>query len=317
MDYIKIYSDFLKKRLNPSKKLKVIFDCSNGTTGLVLKKIFSNYQLLITNYLNSKPDGNSPAHGPDPSKKSAISNLQLAIKKNKADLGVIFDADGDRVFFIDNLGRFIDPDVITRLLIWHLESKEIVIDVRTGWLITKLKMKNEKLKIFESKAGHYFIKKLMQKINADFGAEKAGHYYFRKSDANLRISSESTNKSELYYDDGILAAIEVINAVSKLPYSMADFNDLLRQCYRSGEININMNDELGIRNYKNMFEQIENRYKSTTTKISYLDGLTIEADDWWFNLRPSNTEPVMRLNIEAENQKTLEDLTKEIINLIK
>lgn len=304
MNYIKIYADFLKKRLYLDKKLKIVFDCSNGTTGLVLKKLFSNYQLLITNYLNDVPDGNFPAHGPNPLAPNALNQIQQEIKKQKADLGIIFDADGDRVFFIDNAGRFIDSDVIVRLLIWHLNPERIVIDVRTGWLVKKSITKD--LRLTTSKAGHYFIKKLMQEIKADFGAEKSGHYYF----------PIKNKKNISHIDSGILTAIEVINAISKLPYSITDFNDLLPQYYRSGEINIKINNELEIRNYEDLLKKIEESFRNSTSKTSYLDGLTIESEDWWFNLRPSNTEPVIRLNIEAINQNIIEDLKKEIINAL-
>src|SRR3989338_4263166 len=191
-EFINIYSDFLKKNLNPQKKLKVIFDCSNGTAGPILKQLTINNEQLTTYFINDKPDGNFPAHGQNPLKSGALKQLQNKVKKYKADFGIIFDADGDRVFFIDNLGRFINPDAIARLLIWNLKPKKIIIDIRTGWLVKNLKSQSApsasaswrmgrrrtNLKIIESKVGHYFIKKLMRKIDADFSAEYSGHYYF-------------------------------------------------------------------------------------------------------------------------------------------
>ena len=307
MNYIKIYADFLNKKLNPQKKLKVIFDCSNGTAELVLKQLTTNDKQLTTHFINDKIDGNFPSHGPNPSAIGALEQLQKTVLKEKADLGAIFDADGDRVFFIDNLGRFIDPDTITRLLIWHFNPKKVVIDVRTGWLVKRLITKD--LKLTTSKAGHYFIKKLMQEFNADFGAEKSGHYYFPiKNEKNIS-----------YIDSGIITAIEVINAISKLPYSLADFNDLLPQYCRSGEINIKMNNESGIRNYESLLKKIENKFKNQAVKVSYLDGLTIESapptGGWWFNLRPSNTEPVLRLNIEAKKKEIVDNLIKKIYSI--
>jgi len=322
MNYIKIYSNFLKKFLNSRKPLKVIFDCSNGTTGLVLKKIFSKYKLLTTYYLNDNPDGNFPAHGPNPSAKNAINQIKKEVLRQKADLGAIFDADGDRIFFVDNLGHLIDPDVIARLLIWRLNPKKVVIDVRAGWLIKNLKSqisqpKEENLKIIESKIGHYFIKKLMRKINADFGAERSGHYYF-----------PAQNGKKFYFDSGILAAIEIINAISELPYSLADFNDLLPQYYRSEEINIKSQIS-NLKSQKLLFKKIENYFKLQTTNYkllttNHLDGLTMEFNPsagsgqaWWFNLRPSNTESLLRLNIEAINKKIFNSSLKKIISLIK
>src|SRR3989344_4431191 len=319
-EFINIYSDFLKKNLNPQKKLKVIFDCSNGTAGPILKQLTINNEQLTTYFINDKPDGNFPAHGPNPLKSGALKQLQNKVKKYKADLGIIFDADGDRVFFIDNLGRFINPDAIAKLLIWNLKPKKIIIDIRTGWLIKKIKNQKSKIKIIKSRVGHYFIKKLMRKIDADFSAEYSGHYYF---------------KNFFFVDSGILAAIEIINAISKLPYSMADFMDLLPQYYRSPEINFK------IKNPEQFIKKIEEKFKIQDSgfkiRVSRLDGLTMEFEEWpasrlglrshfgkggslgeglWFNLRSSNPEPLLRLNVETENKKLLDKEIKKLYSLI-
>jgi phosphomannomutase len=319
--FIKIYADFLSRYSQLYQPLKAVFDCSNGTTGMIINRIFQNNRklknLLTYKLINQNPDGNFPAHGPDPLKRFAIRDLRSAVIKRKADLGVIFDADGDRVFFIDNRGRLVDPDAIGRLLIWQINPKKVVIDVRAGWLIRKLITHNSKLTT--SKVGYFFIKKLMRKIKADLGIERSGHYYFRISDPNLRIASESTNKSELYYDDGILAAIHVINAVSRLPYTLADFTDLLPKHYRSGEISIRY-PVSGIRNQE-FFKKIERKlishFSFLISRVSHLDGLTIETRHFWFNLRPSNTEPVIRLNIEAASRETLRKEKKQLTKIIK
>lgn len=303
MDYIKIYSDFLKKFLKPKRKLKVIFDCSNGIAGLIIKELFKTNSLINYKLINYIPDGNFPAHGPNPSKKGAFKDLRSTILKNKADFGAIFDADADRAFFIDNRGRFIDPDIITKLLIWQLNPKKIVIDIRTGWLIKKYQLSIINYQI--SKVGHLYIKKLMRKTGADFGAERSGHYYFKRD--------------ALYFDSGILTAVETINAVSRLPYSLADFNDLLPQYYRSGEINIKHQTDI---KYQNLFKKIEKYLKSQNTKykilnINYLDGLTMEFPEWRFNLRPSNNEQFLRLNIEADNKSVLDNALKNLYYLIR
>lgn len=163
----------------------------------------------------------------------------------------------------------------------------------------------------------------MRQTGANLGVEKSGHYYFKIN-----------GKEIFYYDDGILAAIEVINAVSLLPYSLADFSDLLPRYYRSGEINIKIQSQNSTRRQKikehfadrqiqskGLLGRVETTYKNQATKISRLDGLTMEfnqpADGWWFNLRFSNTEPFARLNIEAENKQTLEKEKKKMLNLIK
>ncbi|MCL5004870.1 MAG: hypothetical protein M1170_02935 [Patescibacteria group bacterium] len=307
-NFIKIYANFLKKRIQPQKKLKVVFDCSNGAVGPTIKKLQITNPKLQIYLINEKPDGNFPGHGPDPWAKGAMEQLQKEVLRQKADLGVIFDADGDRVFFIDNLGCPVEPDIIARLLIWHLKPRKAVYDIRAGWLIKKLKIENLKLKT--SRVGHFYIKKLMRKIGADLGVEKSGHYYF---------AIRNFDKGELYYDSGILAAIEIINAVSKLPYSLANFIDLLPQYYRSGEINIK-SQILNLKSQK-LFKEIERKLKIQNLKfkinVSHLDGLTMEFLDYWFNIRPSNTEPLIRLNMEAEDKKILEKKKKELIKLLK
>ncbi len=299
MDYFRLYSFFLKKFYspNPNKKLKVVFDCSNGTSGIVLEELFlkskiknqkSKFKFIL---INEKPDGNFPAHGPDPLKPGAVKQLQAAVKKNKADLGIIFDADGDRMFCIDDKSRFVEPDAIARLLVWQLKPKKIIIDVSTGWLVKKIKNQKSKIKIIESRVGHFFIKQKMRTENADFGAENSGHYYFKKF---------------FGLDSGILAAIEVINTISKLPYRLSDFVELLPKYYHQ-EINI------GLKQVKpaNLLKTVEQAYQKEAVKISNLDGLIMEFPDWWFNLRFSQTEPLVRLNIEtAEKSKLQEEVSK-------
>ena len=306
MDYFHLYFSFLKKFYspNPDKKLKVVFDCSNGTAGLILEKFTTNHSKLKIYFINDKPDGYFPAHGPNPLKPGAVKQLQAAVEKNKADLGIIFDADADRVFFVDDKSRFIDPDAVARLLIWHLKPKKVIIDVSAGWLV-------KKLKIIESKVGHYFIKQKMRKENADFGAEHSGHYYF---------------KEFFGLDSGILAAIEVINAVSRLPYKLSDFVELLPKYYRQ-EINIRRQTS----NFKcqELLKKIEDYYKLKALpgrqagerykllRISRLDGLTMEFSDWWLNLRFSNTEPLLRLNVEAQSKFKLQEQIFKLKKLLR
>ena len=346
MNHITIYANFLKRFLNPKRKLKVVFDCSNGTTGMILKRL--KIKDLRFKIINNEPDGNFPAHGPNPWAEDAMNQLKKEVLRRKADLGIIFDADGDRVFFVDNLGHVVEPDVIARLLIWQLQPKKVVFDIRAGWLVKKIQ--DLRFKIYESRVGHFYIKKLMRKTGADLGVEKSGHYYFALRLVRQSFSiGESLDKGGLsYFDAGILTAIEIINAVSKLPYSLANFSDLLPQYYRSGEINIKIKNS-NPKSQKFLLKKIEKYFKSKTTNPdarsglrlkhrSYkLDGLTMEfegwpasrslgegglasrslSEGWWFNLRPSNTEPLIRLNIEAESQKILEEKKEELMNFLK
>ncbi len=283
LDYYNLYSKFLRAFIKPNRFLKVVFDSSNGTTGYILRKLFPKAV-----FVNASPDGNFPGHGPNPMAHGAMEDLKKAVRKHRADLGVIFDADGDRVFFVDDQGREAETDAVAYLLMWSLRPKKMIADVRAGYLI-----RNSNL-LF-SRVGHYFIKKLMREKQADFAAEKSGHYYFKKF---------------FYCDSGILAAIEVMNAVSRLPYKFSDFIDLLPQYYRSGEVNFKVSDAPIV------VERILRKYKKEASKISHLDGLTMEFKDYWFNLRPSNTEPLLRLNMEAKNEKVLRRALEEVNRIV-
>jgi len=295
------YINFLIKFLRPIKPLKIVIDCSNGATGPIVNKIFKNSKFSNFEIINSAPDGNFPAHGPDPLKGNAFKKIASFVLEQKADMGIIFDADGDRAFFIDNRGKKINPDTIAKLFIWHLKPKKIVVDVRTGWIINDHKPQTTNHKLFESKVGRYFVERLMKKNKADFGVEHSGHYYF---------------KSFYYFDSGIFSAIQVINAVSKLPYSLADFVDLLPRYY-SRDINFKLNSK---RDYSAIMKKIEDKYREFALTASRLDGLKMEikkpSGRFWFNIHFSNTEPVVRLTIEAQSSKILAVEGRFLANLL-
>lgn len=291
--YTKTYVDFLRRFFDLKRPLKIVFDCSNGTTGPVLKKVAASCSMLQTLFINDNPDGNFPAHGPNPMLKGATKQLETAVKKHKADLGIIFDADGDRVFIIDNQGRPLHPDIVAYLLAWYLKPKKIVINTPTGWLVRNLK--SQGIKIFESPVGYVFVSRLMKKTGSGFAAEHSAHYYF---------------DNFFYRDAGILAAILIINAVSLLPYRLSDFVDLLPQYYRSWEINF------VVKNKERMLKIIENEYERGAKKNSHSDGLKMEFNNYWFNVRPSNTEPLLRLNIETTSKKLLNQKIKELKRII-
>ncbi len=342
--YQKFYVKFLKKFLKPhpfghclggasklpptlplwrtsraSRPLKVVFDCSNGTSGPIVRGLTTNNQRLTTFIINQIPDGNFPAHSPNPLEKNAAKQLQKAVLKNRADLGVVFDEDGDRAVFVDDKGRIADPDAVASLLIWSLKPKKVVVNETTSLLIRKEKP-GMGYKLIKSENGSYFIKKAIKKHNADFGCERSGHYYFKKF---------------FNADSGILSAIEVINAVSNLPYKFSEFLDLSPKYYRSEDININFqfprqrrgSPQAAISNFQRLLKIIEGKYKKTAVNISHIDGLRMDFKNgiasrsfdkgWWFNFQLSNTEQIARLNIEAENKETLVKEKEKLLSLLK
>ena len=317
-DYLKIYTDFLKKFLKPEKNLTVVFDCSNGVTGQILKKLFLTQKLVNSQIINQRPDGRFPAHGPDPMKPGAMDDLCQTVRKYKADLGVIFDADGDRVFFVDDRGRPVHSDVVAGLLSKNFNG-QVILDVRAGYLAREMivadlpRQGGGKKKIVNSRVGHYFIKKLMREKKIPFAAEVSGHYYFQDF---------------FFADSGIFAAIMMINSISRLNRPLSDWLDSLPRYYRSGEINFKVKDKVGV------MKKVEAHFsseggsasggKKLGAKISHIDGLRVEfyrrspeLAEGWFSLRPSNTEDWLRLNLEAKNKKVFDAELRLLEKLIK
>lgn len=352
--FINLYANFLKRFIKVKRPIKVVFDCSNGTTGIILRKLLRTFKLLNFKLINWRPNGRFPAHGPNPMAEGAMDQLRQEVMKLRrwdgaptakrvgADLGVIFDGDGDRVFFIDNLGRLIDANEIGYILMQMFKPPFVVGEV-SSWRLKKYKTRfcddfniadnfgssqDRKLnKIFISRVGHYFFKKLMREKKANLGTEHSGHYYFRNF---------------FYCDAGIFAAIQLMNFVSelisghpiskncrnvrtsdvqKLKIDLAGWLDKLPKYYRSGEINFKVSDK------EKVLNKIEKYYKKQAIKISKLDGLTMKfcggspseasAKDWWFNLRPSNTENLLRLNMEAKQKSVLDKKLAEIKKILK
>lgn len=289
MDYINLYAKFLRKSLEPKRPLRVIMDCSNGTTGLVLEKLLRGNKLIDYKLINANPDGNFPAHGPNPLASGAAVQLEREVKKRRADLGIIFDADGDRVFFVDNRGRLTDAHEIGFALMQMFKPPYVVSTI-ASWRLKKVRG------AVLSPVGHYFFKNIMRRKKASVGLEHSGHFYFRDF---------------FWCDSGILSAILIMNFVSGLENGLADWLDALPKYYRSGEINFKVSDKQII------LDKIKKKYAGMVTKTGNSDGLTMEfGNNFWINVRPSNTENLLRLNVEAKTRKTLETELKKIRKVI-
>lgn len=308
-DYIKNILRFI----NPKgiKPLKIIIDTANGTAGLVVPELFKQSSLrsqkphlsdkrifINLTHIFANLDGSFPYHNPDPTKPENTKVLQEKVLSEKADLGAAFDGDGDRILFVDEKGNRINPNFIFALLInnFFQNKGKILYDVIASRVVKEEIEKTGNIPVC-SKVGHTFVKEKMKKDNIVFGAESSGHYYL---------------KDNYFIESPFIILLKVLEILSK---SRKPFSELIKplQRYYLERINFKIKDTK--LQGPNIVKQIKKRYKKTA-KISCVDGLTVEFSDWWFNLRPSHTEPVLRFTIEAKTKELLEEKKKEVLSFI-
>ena len=293
------YVTFLKKYREDYSNLKFGIDCSNGMASLLVRDIFGD----DPEYLYDRMDGSFPGHPPNPLDEKNTADLKRLVMDAGLDAGVIFDGDGDRVMFIDEKGRFIRPDLITAVLgirFLKEEKGRVLHDIRTSrGVMEYIKMLGGRP--FMWKVGHSHAKLKMRELNAIYGGELAGHYYFREF---------------FNCDSGMLAAILVLNILSELKKQGETFSgliDSINAYSNSGEINFRIDDkESAMNRVRDYFTGIEK-----PTAFYDFDGYRIEFPQWWFNIRPSNTEPYLRLVAEASNPDLLKEKLEKIRELIK
>ncbi len=294
-DYISVMSSFIDIK----RPLKIVIDASSGAVGPVVKELISKIDALNADFLCVEPDGNFPYHDPNPMKDSAIDMLKSRVKEFGADIGAIFDADGDRVMFVDEKGNRIGSDIVTALIAIEILEKEpganIAYDLRSSRVVPEIIREKGGNPII-TRVGHAYIKETMRKYNAPFAGELSGHYYF---------------KDNYFADSGVLALIKVLNIISAQDKPVSELVSEIRKYHSTGEINFRVSDP------DVLLSKIEGIFRERpSARIMKLDGLTVEFDDWWFNLRKSNTEPLIRLNLEANTAKLLEEKRKELEDII-
>ncbi|NOQ21160.1 MAG: phosphomannomutase/phosphoglucomutase [Candidatus Aegiribacteria sp.] len=290
------YITFLEKSRGDYSNLKFGIDCSNGMASLLVRDVFGNEP----EYLYDRMDGSFPNHPPNPLDERNTADLKRLVVDAGLDVGVIFDGDGDRVMFIDEKGRFVRPDLITGILGIHFLKEEkgrVLHDIRTSRAVIEF---IEKLggRPFMWKVGHSHAKMKMRELNAIYGGELAGHYYFRNF---------------FNCDSGMLAAILVLNILSELGETFSRLIDSINVYSNSGEINFRIDDkESAMDRVRDYFTGIEK-----PTAFYDFDGYRVEFPQWWFNIRPSNTEPYLRLVAEAETPELLKEKLGKIRELIQ
>ncbi|MDD5772863.1 MAG: phosphomannomutase/phosphoglucomutase [bacterium] len=291
------YIDFLTGFAKDIKPFKIAIDAGNGMGGVTMPLIFKKIPGKIFP-LFFEPDGSFPNHEPNPLKPENKIDLQNEIIKRGADLGVAYDGDADRAAFVDNKGELIGNDLITALLAGEVLKKNpgagIIYDIRSSWAV-KEEIEKYGGRPIVSRVGHAFMKQKLRDENGVFGGELSGHYYF---------------KDAYFTDNAELAMIFLLNLMSANPGKT--LNDLLkpvRRYFQSGEINSEVKDkDAKIAELKKIYSK---------GKISEIDGVSVEYPAWWFNVRKSNTEPILRLNVEAKTEAEMIKYRDELLLLIR
>lgn len=280
------------------KPLKVIVDTGNGMVGPILQEVYARLPIQLTGmYLD--PDGTLPNHGLDPLMPENRAELQQRVKDEGADIGFAFDGDGDRFFAIDDRGEFISGDFLTAILGRYLLEKEpgakILYDVRASWAVPDEVRAAGGVPLVE-RVGHAFIKRRMANEDAIFAGEVSGHYYF---------------KAFAFADSGIIPSLYLLEMLSKRGVKMSELLGRLESRYFiSGEINSRVSDVAAKLN------EIAERYSDG--KIERIDGVSVSYDTWHFNVRGSNTEPLIRLNLESiASHEEMEAKRDEVLAVIR
>lgn len=293
------YATFLHKLagLTSVKPMKIVVDAGNGMAGHTAPTVLNLPGLEIVP-MYFELDGNFPNHEANPIDPKNLVELQQQVIKTNADLGLAFDGDADRCFLVDNKGDLVTPSALTALIAKRFLTTNpgatIVHNLISSKAVPEIVAENGGVAV-RTRVGHSFIKQVMAETNAVFGGEHSGHFYFRDF---------------WFADSGMLAALF---AIAELSNSQQPFNELIKSCARypqSGEINSQVPDVAAA------IDRVISAF-SAGNEIDRLDGVTIYAKDWWLNVRPSNTEPLIRLNVEAATDELLAERTRAALAVIR
>jgi len=280
------------------KPLKVVIDAANGMAGVMLPPVLDRLPMIDVVRCYFEPDGSFPNHEPNP---LLPENREFIIRKTTeegADFGVAFDGDADRCLFVDDTGDFVPGDFTTALFAELMLGREpggkVIYDVRASWAVPEAILAAGGVPLI-NRVGHAFIKQRMREDDALFGGEVSAHYYFRDF-------SQADSGTVPF-----LLMCELVSQHGKLSKALDRFRD---RYFLTGEINTPVADVPA------KLQELEDRF-GPEGRVSHLDGLSVEADDWHFNVRPSNTEPLLRLNLEARSQEQMEAKRDEVLNVIR
>lgn len=292
-----IKHDLKHVKIKKIKPFKIVADPANAVGSLFINELFKYLPGKLIK-INFKLDGNFPAHEADPLKEENLKEIKKEVLKQKADLGITTDGDGDRIFFIDNKGELIDQTIIrgllAKLFLQEKPKSKIGFDVRPGKITEDLILEN-KGKPVKTRVGHSLIKEQMLKENIYFSGESSGHFFLNMAIGCFEIPN--------------IVILKLLEEFSNKQEYISEQIKKYKKYFHSGEINKE------VKNKERIFKSLEKKYKKG--KINKLDGLSVVFNDFWFNIRASNTENKMRLNLEAINKKVMEERKKEIIKIIE
>lgn len=300
MDIHKAYLDFLLKFRQDWSSLKIAMDVSNGMACLYVKEIFGD----APSYIYDTMDGRFPNHEPNPLVPENVAALKELVLRTGADVGVIYDGDADRVMFVDENGRFISPDLMIAVLgHWFLEEKGekgiVLQDIRSSKAVGEyLRPMGAEMETW--KVGRAFAARKLREIDGVYGGELAGHYYFRDF---------------FYSDSGLLASILILNVIAGMKskgISLSGLISRIEKYQNSGEINFRIGDKRGA------MDAVRDYFMGSEKATAYMDfdGYRVEFPDWWFNIRPSNTEPYLRFICEASSKELLDSKVSAVRRIL-
>ena len=300
-DLLSSYVDHLLSLVDLSeiRPLKVVVDAGNGMAGHTAPAVFARLNCeVIPMYFEL--DGTFPTHEANPIDPKNLKDLQKAVKKQKADIGLAFDGDADRCFLVDENGDLVNPSTLTALIadreLKKYPGSNIIYNLISSRAVVEI-VEEKGGKAIRSRVGHSYIKQLMADTGAVFGGEHSGHFYF---------------KDFWRADSGMLAALHAIAALGEAKGSLSTLLKPYSRYISSGEINSEVADASAA------MKHVEEIYgKKDGVEADHLDGLTISGDTWWFNLRASNTEPLLRLNVEASTEARMKKVRDDVLNMIR
>ena len=282
------------------RPLRVVVDAANGMAGVMLPPVLDRLPQLEVVRCYFEPDGTFPNHEPNPLLPENREFIVGKTTEEGADLGVAFDGDADRCFFVDDTGEFVPGDFVTALLAAAVLEREpgatVIYDVRASRAVPETIERGGGIPIV-NRVGHAFIKQRMRKEEAAFAGEVSAHYYFRDF-------SQA--------DTGVVPFLLILELVSRSEKRLSEILEPFRErFFLTGEINTPVSD------VPLKLQELKERYAAEGARLSHLDGLSVDFDDWHFNVRPSNTEPLLRLNLEALSEELMEEKRDEVLELIR